>query len=425
MNICITVPMGEAPLRCIRFCPLVLVVIAGLATVMELRAAPRFVGVNLAGAEFTPSQLPGIYNTHYTYPTTAEVDYFTGKGMNIIRLPFRWERLQHSLDAAFDSAEFTRLHNFVNYVTSRGTFVILDPHNYGRYYNTNVIGTPQLPITALSNFWSRLATIYRTNGHLVFGLMNEPHDMSTQVWRDAANAAIASIRAVGATNLILVPGNGWSIAHDWHSSWYGTPNATVMLTITDPANNYAFEVHDYFDDADSGQVCDPQVGVQRLITFTSWCRANGRQGFYGEFGVSTNASCLIAMSNMLHYVRTNSDVWLGWTYWAAGPWWGNYGFSIEPSGGKDRPQMDMLEPFLPLPQPRLSFRWLSDRRDAYFSFPVQPGYAYQPQASASLQPDSWTNHGIAYTGGTFTANILMQIRSNEHRFYRVQVQRAP
>src|SRR4030095_3450839 len=103
MNICITVPIGEGPLRCIRFCPLVLVVIAGLATAMELRAAPRFVGVNLAGAEFTPTQLRGIYNTHYTYPTTAEVDYFTGKGMNIIRLPFRWERLQHSLDAAFDS----------------------------------------------------------------------------------------------------------------------------------------------------------------------------------------------------------------------------------------------------------------------------------------------------------------------------------
>jgi hypothetical protein len=57
-----------------------------------------FTGVNLAGAEFTPNQLPGIYNTHYTYPTTGEVDYFiTRKGMNTIRLPFRWERLQRSL----------------------------------------------------------------------------------------------------------------------------------------------------------------------------------------------------------------------------------------------------------------------------------------------------------------------------------------
>jgi hypothetical protein len=24
-------------------------------------------------------------------------------------------------------------------------------------------------------------------------------------------------------------------------------------------------------------------------------------------------------------------VWNGWTWWAAGPWWGNYIFSVEPN----------------------------------------------------------------------------------------------
>ncbi|HIB99683.1 TPA: glycoside hydrolase family 5 protein, partial [Candidatus Poribacteria bacterium] len=42
-------------------------------------------------------------------------------------------------------------------------------------------------------------------------------------------------------------------------------------------------------------------------------------------------------------IDDNTDVWLGWTYWAAGPWWGDYMFSIEPKIGEDRPQMVILE----------------------------------------------------------------------------------
>jgi aryl-phospho-beta-D-glucosidase BglC (GH1 family) len=56
-------------------------------------AAIKYAGVNLSCAEFGQNNLPGTYNTHYTYPNQSEVNYFGGKGMNVIRLPFRWERL--------------------------------------------------------------------------------------------------------------------------------------------------------------------------------------------------------------------------------------------------------------------------------------------------------------------------------------------
>jgi endoglucanase len=45
---------------------------------------------------------------------------------------------------------------------------------------------------------------------------------------------------------------------------------------------------------------------------------------------------------MLKYVKANADVWMGWTYWAAGAWWGNYKFSVHPSPKGPRPQMQML-----------------------------------------------------------------------------------
>jgi len=45
-------------------------------------------GVNLSGLEFGQGNLPGQFNKDYTVPTNAEVDYFTGKGMNSFRLPY-------------------------------------------------------------------------------------------------------------------------------------------------------------------------------------------------------------------------------------------------------------------------------------------------------------------------------------------------
>src|SRR5690606_12171314 len=54
-------------------------------------------GINLSGAEFGPVNIPGVHNRDYTYPTTAELDYFKSKGLTLIRFPFKWERIQREL----------------------------------------------------------------------------------------------------------------------------------------------------------------------------------------------------------------------------------------------------------------------------------------------------------------------------------------
>src|SRR4051812_20349965 len=181
--------------------------------------ALSFTGVSLAGADFGESVLPGTYNTNYTYPTTAEVDYFLSKGMNTFRIPFRWERLQRAANGALDATELSRLNTVVNYATSHGAYVELDPHNYARYFPSSSntqgdpakeIGTSAVPNSVFDDFWLRLAGQYKTNNHVIFGLMNEPNSMPTTQWRDAAQEAINTIRTAGANNLILVPGNRWT-----------------------------------------------------------------------------------------------------------------------------------------------------------------------------------------------------------------------
>ena len=320
-------------------------------SVSTVKAEPvKYTGVNLAGADFGENNLPGTYNGNYTYPTHAEVDYFTAKGMNTFRLPFRWERLQQSQNADFNAAELARLDDVVNYATGKGAFVVLDPHNYARYYGT-IIGQGNVPASAFADFWTRLANRYKSNPKVIFGLVNEPHDMATELWRDDANAAIIAIRNTGATNLILVPGNGYTGAASWLLNWYGTPNGTVMLTINDPLNNFAFDVHQYLDNDSSGtseNCISTTIGAERLMNFTNWLKQNNRRGFLGEFAGGRNSTCNAALGNMLNYIDANSDVWLGWTYWAAGPWWGEYIFTLEPTNCPtnctDRPQLAVLAP---------------------------------------------------------------------------------
>jgi endoglucanase len=303
-------------------------------------------GVTLAGAEFGTAY-PGIYEKDYIYPNQTEVDYFKSKAMNIVRLPFAWERLQPALGAAFDATELGRLDGFVTATTAKGMNVVLDPHNYARW-NGSVIGSG-VSNAQFADLWSRLATRYKANSKVIFAIMNEPHDMPTEQWLSAANAAIAAIRATGATNLVLVPGNAWTGAGTWNANWYGTANAVAMLNVVDSGNNYAYEVHQYLDSDSSGTspACvSSSIGIERLTAFTSWLNTNGKRAFLGEFAGGNNDTCKAAVINMLQYMQSNNNVWIGWTWWAAGPWWAEYMYTLEPSAGVDRPQLSWLSPHL-------------------------------------------------------------------------------
>ncbi len=297
-----------------------------LIGVANAASSVAYIGVNLSGGEYGAPQygagnLPGTYNGNYTYPTHTQIDYFLGKGMTLIRLPFRWERLQKQQFADFDADEVAHLSDVVNYASSKGAKVWLDVHNYARYYG-GVIGQ-DVPVTAFADFWSKLASLYKSNSRVIFGLMNEPNSMTTELWRDDANAAIKAIRDTGASNLIVVPGNAWSGGHSWNKSWYGTPNATVMVDITDPGNNYAFEIHQYLDSDFSGtsdQCVSKTIGSDSLVDVTAWLRQNRKRAFLGEFSVPNNSFCISAGDNMLSYLDSNADVWSGWTYWTVDPY---------------------------------------------------------------------------------------------------------
>jgi endoglucanase len=297
-------------------------------------------GVSLAGAEFGASQLPGTFGSDYTYPTAQELDYYRGKGLTLIRLPFLWERVQPALYGALSADETARIEQVLNDAAARNMRVILDVHNYGRYRGA-VIGSSSVPNQAFADLWQRLATRFKAKPSVwAYGLMNEPHDMNG-AWPAAAQAAVDAIRSVDSQHAVLVAGDGWSTARFWRDS-------NESLRVRDSASNLYYEAHIYFDDDYTGrydQTYDgegayPTIGVERVKPFVEWLQATGARGFIGEYGVpGDDPRWNTVLDTFLTYLDQQQ---IGGAYWAGGPWWGDYPLSVEPANGQDRPQMSVL-----------------------------------------------------------------------------------
>ena len=310
----------------------------------------KFAGINLAGAEFGDT-FPGVYGRDYVYPSLQLIEYYRGLGFNLIRLPFRWERLQPDLGKPFSEAEQKHLSGLGSYLDHRRTKLVLDPHNFARrklatdgWRNDYLIGSAEVPITAFVDFWSRLASLFRTNGSVIFGLMNEPFGIPAATWLDITNTVIAAIRSQGASNLILVPGVAYTGAHSWISAGNG-----IFAGVKDPASNYAFDVHQYLDEDSSGthpEAVSPTIGSERIRAFEAWARQHRVRAFLGEFGASSDKKSLQALTDLCRSLAASPDVWLGSSAWAGGPWWPrDYMFNLDPQGGEDRPQTRILASF--------------------------------------------------------------------------------
>ena len=308
-------------------------------------------GINLACAEFAEGNMPGVYGKHYRYPGIEELDYFKKKGLTLVRLPFKWERLQPQLFGPLDIVELSRLKEFVSAAEERNMKVILDLHNYARRKidgKSIVIGTNGLTAEHLADFWKRLVREMRgyTNiyGH---GIMNEPHDLSDSLtWFEMVQTSIIAIREVDMKNTIIVGGNDWSSAERWPYM------SDTLKYLFDPADNLMFEAHVYFDKDASGsyrgtydeEEASPFKGVERVKPSVKWLKENNFRGLIGEYGVPDNDErWLVTLDNFLSYIQ---DEGINATYWAGGPWWGKYKLRITPDRGKDRPQMKIVGKYL-------------------------------------------------------------------------------
>jgi len=290
----------------------------------------KLFGVNESGAEFGNTVVPGVLGTDYTWPSPSSIDYFTSNGFNAFRIPFLMERISPpatGLTGPLDQTYLGGLKTLVSYITGKGAFAIIDPHNFMIYNGATISSTSDF-----QTWWKTLSNEFKTNPNVIFDVMNEPHDIPATTVAQLNQAAVNGIRSSGATSqLILLEGTSWTGAWTWTSSG----NAAAFTGIQDPNNNFAIEMHQYLDSDGSGtnDTCvSSTIGADRIADATTWLQTNNIKGFLGEIGAGSNPTCLSAIQGALCSMQT-SGVWLGALWWAAGPWWGNYYQSIEPPSG--------------------------------------------------------------------------------------------
>jgi hypothetical protein len=250
-------------------------------------------GVNVAGAEFgapdTPATSsfsnanPGVPGSEYVWNCASTYQYLYGRGHRLIRIPFRWERLQPVLGAALDANELARMHASVDAAAAAGVEVILDVHNYGAYYLNEsgigvrrTIGTTQVTFDHFGDLWGRIAAEFNgTPAVIGYGLMNEPVEMTpapgltaAQTWETAAQHAADAIRAAalpqGASARWIIVGG-----YEWSGTWSPGVNHRGPF-VTDSAAKVMYEAHQYFDDDSSGQYHDPTLSLTAQENFVQW-----------------------------------------------------------------------------------------------------------------------------------------------------------
>jgi endoglucanase len=325
-------------------------------------------GVSLSGAEFGADKAdfsnenPGVFDKDYTYNSERTTAYFCDQQLRLLRLPFRWERLQPRLGEALDETELKRLKTAVAWARNHRGEVILDVHNYGRYcllrngrkcecvIDERVGRSVAVTRQHFAELWRRLSREFHDEPAIyAYGLMNEPHDMGSSDWKAISQAAVDAIRGEKDDKLILVAGDHWSNAHRF-AEFNG-----ARAWIKDPANQIAYEAHCYFDHDFSGQykqgydkelADDPKTenrSEDRLMPFVRWCRSNRVRGFLGEYGIP--ASDERWQKLLSRFLRMLDDADMDSCYWAAGEWWGDYPLSIQPRRDfeQDAPQMRLLK----------------------------------------------------------------------------------
>ncbi|KAJ7241444.1 endoglucanase 1 [Mycena rebaudengoi] len=321
-----------------------------------------YAGVNESGGEFgvfsstgTPGTgLPGRFGVDYAFINKSTVDIFVDQEkINFFRVTFLMERmcpLAFGLGKKFNETYFSEYEDAINYITlTKKAFALLDPHNYMRYndpsmqpFSGSVIGNTTDPTAATTAqfgaFWKELASRFAHNPKVVFGINNEPHSMPTDLVLRNNQAAINGIRAAGARQLILAPGNGFTGGHSWSQITFGDePSSDFMFKLVDPLKNTAIDIHEYLDiDFSGGHAECTQPGPSNLANVTAWLREHKLKAVLSEFGGGNNENCFQFVDDLVKYMAAN-DEWIGWAIWAAGPFWGTFSPCCGPDTGSLEP----------------------------------------------------------------------------------------
>jgi hypothetical protein len=198
------------------------------------------VGNHLADASGQTMRLTGVNIPSLDWSSTGEhlstsvPEALNNWNANVIRLPVNENTWLGSGGAAYK----TIVDGIVAQANAANAYVVLDMHEYTQ------------PDANSEAFWTDAATRYKNNPTVLFGLLNEPHGTTLDVWKngDATHPGmqdlVNTVRNIGAHNIVIAGGLDYAYADD------GVINAATgtasSFALTDSSGNgIMYDAHIY------------------------------------------------------------------------------------------------------------------------------------------------------------------------------------
>ncbi|TPX15807.1 uncharacterized protein E0L32_000141 [Thyridium curvatum] len=299
--------------------------ITGMALAGAVTALPRldsrqgngqvkYAGVNIAGFDFGCAT-NGNCNITAAYPPLQSLGGPDGAGQ---MQHFARDDGMNMLGGTLDQTNTGKYDQLVQACLATGAYCVIDIHNYARWDN-QIIGQGGPSNEQFVSLWTQLASKYASQQKIVFGIMNEPHDVpDINKWADTVQAVVTAIRGVAKSQMILIPGNDWTSAQQ-----FPTKSGPALLKVKNPdgsTDGLIFDVHKYLDSDNSGThtECVTDNISSAFSPLADWLRANKRQAINSETGGGNTASCQKYLCQQIQFLNQNSDVYLGYIGWSAG-----------------------------------------------------------------------------------------------------------
>ena len=194
----------------------------------------------------------------------------------------------------------------IQWAESAGLDVILDLHWSDKGDFTQMPAQQRMADAHSATFWSQVAARYRSDGHVLFELYNEPHDVPWTVWLGGGpsgdgftvtgmQALYDAVRATGAENLVLI--GGLQYAYDLSGVSSNRVQGHNIVWATHPYNQPGKQPQNWDDGFGSLSTTDPVMAT--------------------EFG-DTKSCATDYYSTLIPYLDSHHVSWSGWAWYVSG-----------------------------------------------------------------------------------------------------------